>query len=303
MATLHLKSENKRIALRARSLLGRHPECHVPIDSPKVSGEHAGLYWVDKDWVLRDLGSRNGTYVNGRRLTAGERLVLQQGMTFSLSHSAAVFELVDASPPAAIALHMETGRAHVADRGILALPSEHQARITIFSTSDGSWQIEADSHARPAVDREIIKLGDATYVLELPVRQDQTVQSGMQNVPIESIALHFAVTPDEEHVEVTVRMAGESKRLETREYHYMLVTLARARIADAHAPSSLRGWIDRDELCKKLNMDLGRLNVDIFRARKQLAALGVEGAARLVERRPGTHEIRLGVSMLEVVQA
>lgn len=300
MATLYWKSEKKRVPLRARSLFGRHPECHVYVDSPKVSGEHAGLYWADGGWELRDLGSRNGTYVDGQRLSSGERVVLEQGTTFSLSRSAAVFELVDASPPAAMAIHKETGKAYVADRGILALPNEQQAQMTLFSTSEGLWQIEVDSHVRPAVDQEIIKLGDATYVLEVPVRQQGTLQSGLGIVPIESIGLHFGVTPDEEHVEMTVRIGEQSQRLEAREYHYMLVTLARARLAEAHAPPSLRGWIDREDLCKKLNVDLGRLNVDIFRARKQLAAVGVEGAARLVERRPGTREIRIGISNLEV---
>ena len=302
MATLYWKTESKRVPLRARSLLGRHPECHVRVDSPKISGEHAGLYWVNGGWELRDLGSRNGTYVDGRRLTAGERVVLKEGATFALSRSAAIFELVDASAPAAIATHKETGIAHIVDGGVLALPNEQQPRITLFSTSSGLWQIEADSQIRPAVDQEVITLGDATYVLEVPMRYAETLESGASGVPIESIGLHFAVAPDEEQVEVTVQMGAQAKRIEPREYHYLLVTLARARLADAHAPSSMRGWVDRDELSKKLDMDVNRMNVEIFRARKQLAALGVQGAARLVERRPGTHEIRIGVTQLEVVR-
>lgn len=302
MAILSWKTEHRRIPLRARSLLGRHPECHVHIDSPKASGEHAGLYWVDGGWELRDLGSRNGTYVDGRRLAPGERVVLRQGATFSISRSAAVFELEDASPPAAVAIHKETGIAHIADGGVLALPNDQHPRMTLFSTSSGLWQIEVDSQVRPAVDQEVVSLGDATYVLEVPMRYVETLESGAVGVPIESIKLHFAVAPDEEQVEVTVMMGGQAKRLEPREYHYLLVTLARARVADADAPVSMRGWTDRDELSKKLNMEVARLNVEIFRARKQLAALGVQGAARLVERRAGTHEIRIGVAELEVVR-
>jgi hypothetical protein len=42
--------------------------------------------------------------------------------------------------------------------------------------------------------------------------------------------------------------------------------------------------------------------VEIYRARKQLAALGIQGAAGLVERRPGTREIRIGVFDVEVVK-
>ncbi len=302
MATLYWKTEKKRVPLRARSLLGRHPECHVRVDSAKVSGEHAGLYWVDGGWELRDLGSRNGTYVDGRRLAAGERVVLKQGGIFSLSRSAAIFEVVDASPPAAIATHKESGVAHIADGGVLALPNEQQLRATLFSTSSGLWQIEMDSHVRPVMDREIITLGDSSYVLEVPAQHTETLESGAIGVPIESIGLRFAVSPDEEQVEVTLLIGGQTQRLEPREYHYLLVTLARARLADAHAPPSMQGWTDRDELSKKLNIEVNRMNVAIFRARKQLAAVGVQGAARLVERRSGTHEIRIGVPRLEVVK-
>ena len=35
----------------------------------------------------------------------------------------------------------------------------------------------------------------------------------------------------------------------------------------------MRGWIDRDQLCQKLDMDIGKLNVEIYRARKQLSAV------------------------------
>ncbi len=47
------------------TLLGRSPECHVTIDDPLVSREHAKIV-VDADRVvLRDLGSRNGSKLNG----------------------------------------------------------------------------------------------------------------------------------------------------------------------------------------------------------------------------------------------
>jgi hypothetical protein len=46
-----------------------------------------------------------------------------------------------------------------------------------------------------------------------------------------------------------------------------------------------------------------RLNVDVFRARKQFAALGIQGAANIVDRRTGTGRIRLGVERVEVRRA
>jgi len=47
-------------------LIGRHPECDVRIDLPKISRRHCCLAQVYDRLVIRDLGSRNGVRVNGR---------------------------------------------------------------------------------------------------------------------------------------------------------------------------------------------------------------------------------------------
>jgi S1-C subfamily serine protease len=55
--------------------LGRHPTCDVRFDPERdldVSSRHAVLFLKEGRWHLRDLGSTNGTYVNGTRIT-GER--------------------------------------------------------------------------------------------------------------------------------------------------------------------------------------------------------------------------------------
>jgi EAL domain-containing protein (putative c-di-GMP-specific phosphodiesterase class I) len=51
-----------------RFLVGRKPEAQLSIPSPTVSREHAELTVVDDGLLLRDLGSTNGTFVNGTRI-------------------------------------------------------------------------------------------------------------------------------------------------------------------------------------------------------------------------------------------
>jgi pSer/pThr/pTyr-binding forkhead associated (FHA) protein len=46
-------------------LVGRHPECDVRIDLPKISRRHCCLALVYDRVLIRDLGSRNGVRVNG----------------------------------------------------------------------------------------------------------------------------------------------------------------------------------------------------------------------------------------------
>jgi EAL domain-containing protein (putative c-di-GMP-specific phosphodiesterase class I) len=54
----------------SRFVVGRKPEASLCIPSPTVSREHAELTVVDRELLLRDLGSTNGTYVNGTRVQA-----------------------------------------------------------------------------------------------------------------------------------------------------------------------------------------------------------------------------------------
>ena len=46
-------------------LIGRHPECDVRIDLPKISRRHCCVALAYDRMMIRDLGSRNGLRVNG----------------------------------------------------------------------------------------------------------------------------------------------------------------------------------------------------------------------------------------------
>lgn len=56
-------------------VVGRADECQLTIPSQRVSRRHAEIGWgVDKMPVLRDLGSQNGTLVNGKRIKGEHQL-------------------------------------------------------------------------------------------------------------------------------------------------------------------------------------------------------------------------------------
>ncbi|MBP1633543.1 MAG: tolB protein [Acidobacteria bacterium] len=66
-----LVGEDRSVPLAEGShLLGRDPGCAVWIDSSFVSRRHARLVVEPRRLVLEDLGSHNGTLVNGERITA-----------------------------------------------------------------------------------------------------------------------------------------------------------------------------------------------------------------------------------------
>jgi hypothetical protein len=56
----------ERIPLIALSSIGRSNENDIVLSDTFVSAEHAKLYWNGRGWVVEDLGSTNGTRVNGK---------------------------------------------------------------------------------------------------------------------------------------------------------------------------------------------------------------------------------------------
>ncbi len=80
MFLLYLNADGKRSALhlagRTAVTFGRTAEADICIPDAKVSRIHAEIKPWDGDYVIKDLKSRNGTFVNGVRV---ETAVLKQG--------------------------------------------------------------------------------------------------------------------------------------------------------------------------------------------------------------------------------
>ncbi|HEY3353291.1 MAG TPA: GGDEF domain-containing protein [Polyangia bacterium] len=80
-------------ALVDRTLLvGRDPAAELPLRDAQVSWQHARIEDRGDGWALLDLGSTNGTAVNGRRAPECE---LQPGDTIALGNTVMRFELQD----------------------------------------------------------------------------------------------------------------------------------------------------------------------------------------------------------------
>ncbi|HIE97043.1 MAG TPA: FHA domain-containing protein [Planctomycetes bacterium] len=59
--------------------LGRHPDCTVQLDSNMVSRFHAQIVKQDDQILLEDLGSGNGSFLNGKQLEASSPTTLKNG--------------------------------------------------------------------------------------------------------------------------------------------------------------------------------------------------------------------------------
>ena len=72
--------------------IGRRPDLELPLPYPAISGLHARLVRVDARWQIEDLGSTNGTRVDGERLVPRQQRPLAPGAQIALGQITLVFD-------------------------------------------------------------------------------------------------------------------------------------------------------------------------------------------------------------------
>jgi len=86
MASIVLPS-GQRISLNQGTVtVGRLPECTISINDSNISRKHAEMRQAGGEYVVADLGSTNGTLVNGIRITGQQRLNEGDIISFGSTH-------------------------------------------------------------------------------------------------------------------------------------------------------------------------------------------------------------------------
>ena len=92
--------------VKEKTIIGRHPGCDIVVDSGSVSRQHAAIEMKDGGWCVEDLGSRNGTIVNGETLTGQHRL--EASDEIGVCDDRLVFTVGDTTPSEWVSLGGET---------------------------------------------------------------------------------------------------------------------------------------------------------------------------------------------------
>lgn len=304
MAWLKEASTEARHPLEAEHLVGRGTNCSLCLQSRYVSAQHAILRFNGERWEIRDLGSRNGTYLDGVHLRPGEEHGLRLGSRVAFGKLEQQWDLVDDAPPWPMAIPLDGGDPTPIDQDLLALPSTDDPFATIYRKSTGDWILEQPESVSPITNMQVFEVKGRKFRFSCPEPFSKTsLADRALDIQVRHLKLLFSVTCDEEHVEIQAFWGANATHLGARMHNYLLLTLARRRLADAAegVPETSCGWIYQEDLAHDPSMAPPQLNIDVFRIRRQFAALGVVDAANIIERRPRTGQLRIGVSQVSVV--
>ena len=290
--------------LEPSHLVGRAPppKCSLVLTAPYVSLVHAELRFRGDVWEVKDLGSRNGTYLDGRRIEPSVACEIAKGSILAFGKPEEQWQMIDHGPPPVMAVPLGGGAPVVLDGELLALPSNDDPRATIYRTIEGAWVIEPiDGAPTSLVHLQTFEAAGHMWRFLSPEVSPSTLAIGGtigMGLEVRKLHLHFEVSRDEEHVHLRASSGARDVDLGSRRHNYLLLTLARRRLADAAEglPETSCGWIDTDDLAHDPTMSQVQLNVNVFRIRQQFAKVGVLDAAAIVERRE--QQLRLGTSLV-----
>ena len=296
MAELREVSGNRHCHLLAEHLIGRSTQCALRLAKNYVSAQHALIRWNGAGWEIVDRGSRNGTHLDGALLRPGRAYPLRDGARIAFGSLDECWVLVDATEPRAVVVRLDADDQLSSVDGIIGIPSASDPQCTLYRGSSGRWQLEfADGRAVDLRARQTFTVAGQTWCFYSPgpVTATATVEAA-RDQPLPELS--FAVSSDEEFVALSLVYEDRLIELGSRTHNYLLLVLARARIADRKAglPESECGWTPKDQLADDLRISAPQVDGEVFRIRKHFAQHGSDEAAAVIERRPGTRQLRVG---------
>ncbi len=133
--------------LKKKLLVGRRESCDIVLRFANVSAHHCQLYVSAGYWYARDEGSRNGTKINGVRITSDRRIDPGSMLGFA-KHKFEVryspMELGAIGPPPADDLPDQVLGQSLLERAGLERRSEEGKRYEVTDDSKGQLRKKRD---------------------------------------------------------------------------------------------------------------------------------------------------------------
>lgn len=315
MAFLRNMQTNQLLYLLSHHTFGRRSSVvDTLMSAPEISKIHAVIKWDGEHWNISSLG-RNGSWLDKDLLTLGDNYRLKVGQVFyfaNLSSQSWRVENLDAPQNLLIGLSGQSETEVLTPYHLIPNQETPAGAIYLCNQQD-HWVLEdytqqSDSHhehsQRVLENNDVISLGHFQWQILLHDEPQPTVDLMKDNVDVSDCQFLFEVSLDEEHTELTLQYQHETVRLGERSHHYLLLYLA--RLKHEHAQRGIdynnQGWVNNEQVARDLGLDIGHINIQIFRARKQIseALPNILGVTQLLQRRRG--EVRFNCPVAQVVK-
>ncbi len=279
--------------------IGRDPRCNSVLTEDSVSRFHARFSWCGSYWSIKDLGSRNGTFINGRKRQAGETHQINAGDRIFFGDRQQEYLLVqDLEPVSCLITSGDDGtETRIPLVNLLPLPSPEAPLCTIFSTKEDRFTMEDETGAVMVLEHgRKIRTGNTLFEVVLARERndlEQTCALESNFAGLRSIHLDIAVAPDEESAEVMLQIGSSRHTLLPKVHFYLLAHLARIRASqttenydpDKHIFEDGHGWVDCDVICDDLLINREHLAQQVFRVRQDFKKCDPVVAERIIDRR------------------
>lgn len=303
----HSLNKLDRVRLCTQTVVGRFRQCHLSIEDRCVSFIHAIISWNGTTWVVKDLGSTNGTMVDGGLIPPLQTVELRTKSELVFGGEHHRWRLDANEPPRAFAVGRSQIIDVVADR--LYLPSVEQAEVVVSPAHQGGWSAEriATGAEWPVQDDGVIEVGGQSWSLHLPALDrrmiSQTIDTDQHIPTIADLSLHIKARRGESHIAISAKVGKRVIDLGAYTCYYLLLYLARARLADAAQPGANPeedGWRLREEVLTDLKISRLDLISQTHRSKTYFADRGILDTRSLIEQRRDSGELRIGVARITI---
>lgn len=309
-----LEAPNTWCVIKHDFLIGRDAGCDLVLSRRSVSNRHAIIRWDGSAWLLRDLASQNGTFLQANGDSKPERISgnhcppLALGDRLLFAETGEAWLVIDTGPPRTLLVE-EGGTPEdiipLDPAGVVPVPSEECLQASLYRDRlTGSWILdELEAGPRPLRNGEGLVLGGRTYRLHVAESTDTAeVEQSPLGFTLADGKLELIPATDQESAALEFHAARRVLACERRAHLYLLAHLALQRLRDAEAGNAEQqcGWLSTAAVQAELGYACPEhLAVDVFRCRRDLKALRIADAAEIIDRRRRGH-LRIGVDSVKL---
>ncbi len=205
------KAGSKVAIKKDRFLIGRSPKCHLSAGSTAISRQHCAIMRHDAKVTVEDLGSRNGTQVNGKKVT--EAVELSSGDELTVG-------------PLKFMVTITPGinnrkRAHVKTVADAVERTVEKGESGIQDADISGWLLDPSSNIKAVAETQTIHLDDTNAAQMQKIAEDLADDETSAGVASADIVTGDGITgadaneevaPEEELTDEKSSKAGKKKK-------------------------------------------------------------------------------------------